>query len=217
MSKNFELLQKLGKEQDFLSPVPVDTKAREAAADSATMPSAPSMPLAANPKVNPGLEEIGALVQQLFLLPGASAPRSVALTSTEPGAGCTWVTARIGEVLAGRIAGSVCLVDANLKDPGLHQQFGLDNRNGLRDALSQMDPIRSFARPLGLPNLFLIPAGAVDSSDQTPLASDRMRLRITELRSEFDIVLIDLPALNVSSDVIGMSALCEGVLLVLKA
>jgi Mrp family chromosome partitioning ATPase len=141
----------------------------------------------------------------------------VVITSPDSGAGCTWVTARIAEVLAGRIAGSVCIVDANFKNPGMHQQFGLDNRHGLREALIQTDPIRTFARPLGLPNLFMIPAGTGEGDETNLLASDRMRLRIGELRSEFDFVLIDSPAMSAAPEVIGMGALCDGVVLVLKA
>ena len=151
------------------------------------------------------------------MTPGADAPRSVVLASTEPDTGCTWVCARVGEVLASRVAASVCLVDANLIDPGLHLQFGVENKSGLSDALQQLDPVRTFARPLSLPNLWLISSGSATEIAQSLLASDRMRLRITELRSEFDFVLIDAPALSISNSAVGLGSVSDGVLMVLKA
>ena len=209
MSKNFELLQKLGKE-DLLNTTAAGNghAALNAAGTAATLTPQP---------VKPGLEEISSFVQQVFLTSGGNVPRTVVFTSTEPGTGCTWVAAHTAEVLAGRIAGSVCLVDANLREPGLHQQFSLENGPGLAEFLQQPDPIRGAVRATSLPNLFVITAGKAVEESQPLLASDRMRMRIHELRSEFDFVLIDAPAMSLGSDAIGLGSLSDGVVLVLKA
>src|SRR5438552_19065312 len=39
-------------------------------------------------------EELMKFAQQVFLLPGAKAPRTVVLTSTEPGNGSSWIACR---------------------------------------------------------------------------------------------------------------------------
>jgi capsular exopolysaccharide synthesis family protein len=211
MSRNYELLQKLGKEQDALRPIPADAGSGADSAPSLTgAAAAVALP-------TPPSEEICALAQQVFLTPGSAAPRTVVLTSTEPGTGCTWVSAHLGEVLAGHVAASVCLVDANLQAPGLHRQFGVENTRGLSDALTQLDPIRVFAQPLSRPNFWLISSGSAMPNPQGILSSDRMRLRLNELRSEFDFILIDTPALNVSNGAAGLGGISDGVLLVLKA
>ena len=44
-----------------------------------------------------------------------------------------------------------------------------------------------------------------------------MRLRLTELRAEFDFVLIDASAMSVANDVIALGSMSDGVVLVLKA
>jgi len=211
MSKNFELLQKLGREQELLGSI--DGNRRELS--GATIPAI----AAASPGAvtQPGLEEVHALAQQIFLTSGADTPRMVAFASTEAGSGCSWVCTHLGEVLASRVAGSVCLVDANLRDPGLHQNFGCDNDNGISDALVRLDPIRTFARPLSTPNLWLISAGSRGEEAQALLSSDRMRLRLTELRKEFDYVLIDTAAMSICNDGIGIGCMCDGVVMVLKA
>ena len=211
MSKNFELLQKLGKEQELLGPI--DGKRREVFAETIPPTAVPSSEAA----TQPGLEEINGLAQQIFLASGADTPRIVVFASTEPGSGCSWVCTHLGEVLASRVAGSVCLVDANLRDPSLHQYFGCENDTGMSEALVQLDPIRTFVRPLSTPNLSLISAGSRREEAQSLLSSDRMRLRITELRKEFDYVLIDTAAMNICNDAIGLGCMSDGVVMVLKA
>jgi len=209
MSKNFELLQKLGKE-DLLDSATAGNG--HAALNPAGVAAA-----ASSQPVKPGLEEIHSFVQQVFLVSGGNVPRSVVFASTEPGTGCTWVSAHTAEVLAGRIAGAVCVVDANLRDPGLHEQFGIENNLGLAEALQAPDPIRGLVRATSQPNLFVITAGKAVDASQGLLASDRMRMRIHELRAEFDFVLIDAPAMSQGSDAIGVGSLADGVVLVLKA
>ena len=210
MSKNFELLQKLGKEQDLLIPTVSGN-------GHGTLPPASVDASAASPVMKPGLEEIHSFVQQVFLVAGGAVPRAVVFTSTEPGTGCSWVTAHTAQVLAGRTAGSVCVVDANLRAPGLDQQFAIENGNGLAEALQQPDPIRGLLRATPLPNLFVITAGQAREESQTLVASDRMRIRLHELRSEFDFVLIDAAALSVAGDAIAAGSFADGVVLVLKA
>lgn len=215
MSRNFELLQKLGKDQEILVPGPVEAEPTPADAPQA-VPAALAAPAVVRP-TNVEQEEISNLVQQLFLSAGADAPRSVVFTSTDSGAGCTWVCSQTAEMFASRIAGTVCVLDANLRRPGMAQQWGVENGPGLSDALVQLDPIRAFARPLALPNLFVITAGLSTQAAQPLLTSDRMRLRITELRSEFDFVLIDSSAMSLANEAIGLGSMADGVVMVLKA
>src|SRR5437588_440503 len=136
MSRNFELLQNLGKQQEII--VPGSTDSITAPITVAAVSAAPA-PAAEKS----GMEEINGVVQQIFLVPGTNAPRVVAFAGTERGSGCSWVCSHMGDMLATRIAGSVCLVDANLRDPSLHQQFGIENHRGMAEALLEPDPIRT--------------------------------------------------------------------------
>jgi capsular exopolysaccharide synthesis family protein len=127
------------------------------------------------------------------------------------------VCTRVAEVLASQISESVCLVDANLRHPGLHEQFEVENHYGLTDALQTREPMRSFAQPLSCPNLWLVSCGSVVEDSQTLLSSDRMRLRLTELRAEFDYVLIDAAAISYCNDATVLACATDGLVLVLKA
>lgn len=199
------MLQQVGKEQEIFSTPVMPTK---------EIPEQPE-PFTSAPyrDVNVGAEEVTALVQRVFLMPGKEAPRSVVFIGTESGNGCTWMCARAAEALASHVSGSVCLVDANLRAPGLHEQFGMTNHHGLSDALLQSDPIDSFAVRLFPPNLTIVTCGGVVEKAQVLLTSARMTARLAELRSRFDYVLVDASA----KDGVALGAASDGVVLVLKA
>jgi capsular exopolysaccharide synthesis family protein len=162
-------------------------------------------------------DEVMKFVQQMFLMPGAEAPRTVALTGIESGNGCTWICCRAAQVLASQDKSPVCIVDANLRSPGLHQVFGVENHHGLSDALEETQSICNFVRPLGKQNLWLLSCGANPAERSSLLSSNRMPLRLSELRRYFKYVLIDSPALSVANDGIVLGRAAEGVILVLKA
>jgi Mrp family chromosome partitioning ATPase len=208
MSRNFELLQQASKLHE-ISPTNEEQQSPLIEATDAGMPVLATTGMAR--------DEITKLVNRLFLIPGAEAPRSVVFMGTEVGNGCTWLCARLGELLASQVRGSVCLLDCNLGSPGLHQQFGLQNHHGLSDALTQNDGIRRYLRPLSRPNFSLLSCGSPADNGQALLASERMGMRLQELRDEFDYVIIDAGPLDGGTGGIVLGSLADGVVLVLKA
>jgi capsular exopolysaccharide synthesis family protein len=212
MSRNFELLQKIGREQSLYATTTAEEPIRE------MEPPPVVVPVGSRLQIDGAeLEEITKLVQRVFLMPGNDSPRTVVFSGAEPGNGCSWVCARVAEVLASQVSGSVCLVDANLRNPGLNEQFAVENHHGLTDALREREPIRSFAQPLSCPRLWLVTSGSAAEDGQSLLSSDRMRLRMTELRAEFDYVLVDTPAISASNDATVLGSSTDGLVMVLKA
>jgi Mrp family chromosome partitioning ATPase len=214
MSRNFELLQKFGKEQEIFHSQETVTGIDEPESVATAPLTSPTAPLNIGEKE---LEEVTKLVQRLFLLSGTESPRAVVFVGTEPGNGCSWMCARAAEVLAGQIAGSVCLVDANLRQPSLHEMFDIPNHYGLTDALRFNEPIANFTRPLSRANLHLLSCGSTEKDSQAQVTSDRMRLRLAELGREFDYLLIDSPALSICNDAVVLGCASDGVVMVLKA
>lgn len=162
-------------------------------------------------------DEVDKLVRNLFLLPGENARRRVVFCGTEAGAGCSWVCARVAEILASQVRGTVCVIDCNLRSPGLHNQFGVPNNLGLSDALTGSGSVRRYATPLARTNLFLVSSGSSTEDWQSSLASERMRSCIAELRNAFDYLLMDAAPLNVCNDAIALGTQADGVALVLQA
>jgi capsular exopolysaccharide synthesis family protein len=204
MSRNFELLQQIEKGREVFP--------------------APSRPAISGNGRRPGLdlealtrEEKMKLVQRLFLLPGSEAPHLVVFCGVETGDGSSWVCARASETLASQVKASVCVVDANLRTPFLHEYFRRDNLLGLSDAVLQSGPVRNFAHQVNGGNLWLITCGSKTTDPHTLLTSDRLRSRLAELRAEFDYVLVDGPPVNLYADATVLGKLADGVVLVVQA
>jgi len=164
------------------------------------------------------LEEMRKLVQRLFLLPrDGGGPRMVLFCGVEQGDRSHWICARAGRTLATQVAGTVCVVDANLRSPSMHQHFAVENLRGLSDALRNSGPIRTCVRPLSGNNLWLMPCGSPAPDLQNLLSSDHIMPRMKELRAEFDYVLVDAPPVNPYADAILLGQLADGVVLVVQA
>jgi Mrp family chromosome partitioning ATPase len=162
-------------------------------------------------------EECMKLVQRVFLGQPTKDRRAIVFAGVDPGGGCSRICIEAARILAVNVSGSVCLVDANFRTPSLHRFFGMSEDAGLADSLLGLASIRSFARELTPSNLWLISAGGLSPESPTLLNSERLKLRIDELRAEFDYVLVDVPALNLYSDAIALGRLADGVVVVLQA
>ena len=225
MSRNFSLLQIVGKEQEYFQ-TGTDGPEPRVAAVPAPPPQVKLFPSALEESPHERslrfemeawqLEELTKLVQSVFLAPGTESNRVVVLASSESGNGCSWICARAGELLASQVAGRVCLVDANFGRPTLHEHFGVANVGGLSDALRDEGSIGGYVSQLSRRNLALVSCGC-DLQDTADLAaSERMRLRLQELRADFDYVLLDGASLDLGDDSIALGSMTDGIVVVLK-
>jgi protein-tyrosine kinase len=217
LSRNFELLSQVGRmhevvqsQDEMVQPHTDQPLAAVAAAvmEESTFPAGPTLEMTGVVR-----DEIGKLVQNLFLGPQAS--RRVVFSGTESGCGSTWTCAHAADELA-QTRGTVCVVDCNLRSPGLHEQFGTPNHHGLSDALQGSAPIQEYVHRLSR-NLWLLSCGSSAEAGQKMMGSDRMRSRLAELRGLFDYILIDAGPMNASNDAIILGGLSDGVVLMLKA
>ena len=228
MSRNFELLSEAGRLHELVQSQADPSQVSPRAAEdsfvapqgfesnfSVAQPVEDNFPEAGSLETSEAIkQEIVKLVQRLFL--SEQGPRRVVFAGTESGCGCSWMCARVAEELASQGRGTVCVVDCNLRSPGLHQQFGTENHHGLSDALLGPGPVRDYVHRWSR-NLWLVSCGASPETGLTMLGSERMRARIAELRATFDYVLIDAAPLSSCNDAIVLGGLVDGVVLTLKA
>jgi Mrp family chromosome partitioning ATPase len=213
MSRNFEVLSK-ALQEDLLR---VESGPQEQVeVESSSLAEQPSEDVES---LLQGAEEpqLRNLVQRVFLRAGAEAPRMLGFAAVEAGAGCSWVCARVSKILAAHVTGSVCVVDANLRTPGLHTQLEVANHAGVNDALLQTQPLANYAQPLFGKKLWLVSSGHRNSEVDAGAISERMRSQIAGLRNQFGYVLLDLPPLNKYADAIVLGGACDGIILVVRA
>jgi capsular exopolysaccharide synthesis family protein len=219
VSKNYELLQQVEKEKErqlFRSEGSSESKTQTQAESQSvqSLSKGSGRRLRLHPREK---EESVRLVQQLFLSSKEDGLKSVMFVAVESGDGSTTVCSRAGEALASQSEGSICLVDTNFRNPALHKAFGLENRQGLADAIAQSGPIRNFALQVAGSNLWVLPAGNTAESKERLVNSEGMRARIAELMKMFDFVLLDSPAVSVYGDALTIGALVSGAVLVLQS
>jgi len=213
MSKNFELMQQAGKDQE-LRPIrnaePAPAGYGNGGGNGHREADGPDLDQLAG-------EEALRLVQRVFLLQAQEPPHMVAFAGIDHGNGVSRTCVRVAETLAKNIRGTVCVLEANLRSPALPGMFGTTNHHGLTDALLQDGPIRSFTKPVRGDNLWLLSSGALAADSAKLLNSDKLKTRLAELRKEFDFVLIDTPPLTRYSDAIALGQMTDGFILVLEA
>jgi Mrp family chromosome partitioning ATPase len=203
MSRNFELLRRAGKEDLLFGRSGGDTPPNSNGHRQLDLGGQAQ-------------KEAVKLVQRVFVFPNSDAPRAVVFSSIQ-GNGSTEICCRAGEVLAAQGSGSVCLVDANLRTPSLHQLLGVAKCPGLIDATVKPGPIKDFTVRIAGGNLWLLPSGSSAAEAQGLFASDRLRSRVGELREEFDYILIDAPAVGSNADAVILGQMVDGVVLVVEA
>ncbi len=218
MSRNFEVLQRLERER-AKAPFTISGVANSTAPVTVAPPFDQQRP---GLRTRPGIptSEVEKLVQRLFLTNDGTAekPLVVAFASIDSGDGTTSICSVAASTLARDTAASVCVVDARGQNGNwaLHDCWGLQNANGLRDALRSTAPITAFCAPISA-NLSLLTAGSMGSENEELRHSDVLRFRFRELRETFDYVLIDAPPLAESSQTIFLGHLANGIVLVLRA
>jgi protein-tyrosine kinase len=160
--------------------------------------------------------EVARLVHRLFLSAATDEqPRIVTFSGVDRRAGCSWICAKAAELLATHTASMVCVVDANFLYPSLHDYFRTELSPGLADALRQAQQIEQFVARTPTNRLWMMPAG---SGQGTGIVNpQRMRTRLCELREEFGFVLVDAPAMSLSSDALLLGSLSEGIVMVIAS
>ena len=205
MSRNFDIFEKLASEGSESRPPVV---------------SSPELNRrSSNRKLLDRIDdEITKLVQRVFILPGtAQAPGAVAFTGVNKAAGCSWVCAHTSEILTEQITGNVCVVDGNLRSPSLHDYFKFGNGAGFADAVKSTRPIHEYARRASGSRLWLITAGTIGKEPTGSLNPARLRARVSELRDEFDYVLMDTPAVHLFGDAVLLGQMVDGIILVVDS
>ncbi len=161
-------------------------------------------------------QECSKVVQRIFL-GQPDVFHTVVFAGIDRGNGCSRICLETSRILAASTSGSVCLVDANLRTPSLPGFLGVSNHRGLVTSLLEDGEMRSFTQQLEPSNLWLLSAGNLDRQSPGLLNSDRLKVRLQELRKEFDYVLIDSPALNLYADALALGGIAEGLVVVLQA
>jgi capsular exopolysaccharide synthesis family protein len=166
-------------------------------------------------------ESYRALRTSLLLSNLGSPPKVIMVTSALPQEGKTTTSINCAVVLAqmmGQKGGRVLLIDADLRRPSIHKTLGMGPRSGLSNVLTGTVKLdKAIATTSILPNLFVLPAGTPPPDPAELLASSEMRDLLTELRGQYDHIVVDTPPSLSVTDAVVLSPRADAVILVIRA
>jgi tyrosine-protein kinase Etk/Wzc len=142
--------------------------------------------------------------------------RLICVTSPGPGEGKSTTAANLAITLAQQGTHTL-LVDGDLRRPLVHRAFNLVQEPGLTDILVGTAMLREAVRPNVVPNLDVLPAGALPPNPSELLGSAAMHRLLDELRAGYDVVIFDSPPALAVTDATVLGASSDAVILVLRA
>jgi polysaccharide biosynthesis transport protein len=143
-------------------------------------------------------ESIDSIRTSLIHTTAVQSPRIVMVTSADNSEGKTTVASQLAASLA-RSGRRTLLVDADVRNPAIHEVFDLPCEPGFSEALRGTIDRSAVIQPTHAPNLWLVPAGRCDMQSIQLLASAQLGAMLKAWREEFEFVIIDIgPVLQVA-------------------
>lgn len=161
-------------------------------------------------------------------------PYVILATSAKEGEGKSTVAANLAVSIA-KSGRSVVLLDCDLHNPTIDGRFSVSNDRGLTSYLTQQASLSGVLQPTELSTLKVVTTGPTLVNSAEPeyaislaptalaerlyqgteiLGSAQMRALLRELKAQFDIVILDTPALETVTDAAVLVPVVDDVLLV---
>jgi len=154
------------------------------------------------------------------ILQTSNPPNLILITSSVPGEGKTFTSTNLAISIAMEVDHTVLAVDTDIMKRDLSKVFGVSDRRGLFDLLSDS----SLSMPdllvrTSIPNLVLLPAGNRREGSTELLASQRMRELTAEISSRYHdrVILFDSPPVLATTTATALAPLVGQVVLVAEA
>lgn len=127
--------------------------------------------------------------------------RLLLITSTESGEGKTFVSINLA-VSISLTGKKVLLIGMDLRKPMLANHFGIVEQEGISSYLSGMenDYRKLIHHSSEFPNLYILPGGIIPPNPNELILSERFDQLISELREQYDYILIDSAPVGAVSD-----------------
>lgn len=167
-------------------------------------PAAASLPMkvtAAFQPASPFVEALRGLRSQLMLrwFEGSPGQTALAITSVDRGDGKSFICANLGVVFS-QLGERTLVIDADLRHPTQHLNFGISNKMGLSGILSGRAGAEEIVQIPHLENLAVLPSGPLPPNPQELLGRQEFAVLLNQLSTMYDVILIDTPSAQEASD-----------------
>ncbi len=141
--------------------------------------------------------------------------QTICVTSSGPGEGKSTTISNLAETFA-QAGNKVVLLDCDLRKPHIHKIFKLVNTKGVTTLLSGQGEIEDVTQ-ITESELTVITSGPIPPNPSELLGSKRMKNLLDDLKKIYDIILIDAPPVGLVTDAALLSAIVDGIILVVAS
>jgi capsular exopolysaccharide synthesis family protein len=142
--------------------------------------------------------------------------RLLGITSAIAGEGKTVTTSQLGRSLASTGRKKILLVDTDIRKADLTHGLGERRSPGLTEYLLGGATLQQVLRATRVPNLSLISTGTEVNAPADLLAGEKFKSFLQEIRSSFDMILLDTPPVLPVADTPTIRDRTDGFLLVYR-
>jgi len=170
-----------------------------------------------NYKLPPQVAEEYHRMKQLILnaKPGERI-KTVLFSSSREGEGTSTVTRDFAVTMAST-GDAVLLVDANVRNPVLHDLFNLEKKGGLNELLTGGVNLSDTIKKTEVQNLSVITSGVPPSNASSIFQSKLLDSLLEQMKQQADWVLFDAPPIHSYNDASALATKVDGVIMVLQA
>lgn len=170
--------------------------------------------IVAREPTSPVTESYNHLRTSLQLSAADSPPRKILVTSSIQGEGKSTTAINLAFSFA-KSESRVLLIDGDMRRPRVSKVFKLKNKEGLSSYLS--GATENYLVHKGMhPNLSIITSGPTPPNPSELLSSNRFKMLIKELSTQFDVIVCDSPPILSVTDPRAMSQSFDGILMVAR-
>jgi succinoglycan biosynthesis transport protein ExoP len=158
--------------------------------------------------------------------------KTIVVTSASPQEGKTFISINLAITMA-QTGLRTLVVGADMRKPTLGKAFGVDNTPGLSEILlgnyAWQDTVKTIADIIvgkmtldevmltpGLDNLQVITSGSIPPNPAELIQSKRFKDFIEEVKTEYDVIILDTPPILSTADSAILGSRVDGVLLVYR-
>ncbi|MBN2034878.1 MAG: polysaccharide biosynthesis tyrosine autokinase [Deltaproteobacteria bacterium] len=164
-------------------------------------------------------ENFKVLRAQILFPRNGNRPRTIMITSAQPGEGKTFVAANLAASIALSIDEHVLLLDCDLRQPTLHNILGYDRSEGLYELLTGKKDFSQLVISTSIDKLSFLAAGKGYRRATELLGSSLMENFLKKLKQQHadHFVIIDATPCQLTSEATVLAKYVDGVVLVVRA
>jgi protein-tyrosine kinase len=164
-----------------------------------------------------GAEEFRTLRSRLYQIREKMPLKRLLVTSALPKEGKSFVAANLAQVMVRQHGRRALVIDADLRNPGMHRHFGAPQSPGLADyLLGECDEFAAIQRG-PMENLLFMPAGRTVTNAPELLSNGRLKLFLQRVEPFFDWIILDSSPVIPVSDATLVAGSCDGILMVVRS